>query len=181
MNTKTSAFKKLYISRCNNKMCTRCGKTRDSDLLKCEACRTSESIWRKNTRHRRTQQERDYHAKNWDTRCCMHARLSDIKMKRPIDESLYITPERLRTLRLLQCNRCVYCDTKMQVINRKKPDGLTIERIKNSDAHNEDNCILSCHRCNCKRVGNKININKTNLQIFYEIKRKHLQGSVLVV
>jgi hypothetical protein len=43
----------------------------------------------------------------------------------------------------------------MQVLNRKKSDGLTIERLNNNEPHTTKNCILCCNRCNCKRLSDK--------------------------
>jgi hypothetical protein len=46
----------------------------------------------------------------------------------------------------------------MQVLNRKKSDGLTIERLNNAEPHTTKNCILCCNRCNCRRLSDKHNI-----------------------
>ena len=99
----------------------------------------------------------------------MHSKLSDAKMERPVVEQTYITPDRIRALRRLQKNKCLYCGNALQVLNRRRPDGLTVERIKNALPHNSDNVILACHRCNVRRVGDKLNQDKTNLQVFHEI------------
>ena len=171
MCKKTSAFTKIYKKRCEEGACTRCGKVRDSSQKKCEICRDKESVWRKNTRSRRTSVERIYCQKNWDKRCVFQARTADKRGDRVIDEQMYnITPERLRTLRVYLKNKCFYCGTELQVENRMKRNGLTIERLQGgAHPHNCDNCIICCHRCNCARIGNKVNKDKSNLQIFAEI------------
>ena len=164
----TSAFRKKYQKRVDNEMCVRCGKANDSERRKCQLCRKLESDWRKNTRDRRRDSERKYKQGIYDIRIVRHSKMSDTKMKRPFDEQSYITPDRIRTLRRLQKNKCLYCAQDLQVLNRRQPDGLTVERIDNSHPHNSDNVILCCHRCNVRRIGNKSN-NKPGLQIYHEM------------
>ena len=168
-----SKFKNTYNIRIENNQCVRCGQVKYTNLRKCKGCRVLESEWRRYTRDRRRNQERWYKQSIYDKRIVMHSKLSDIKMNRPIMEQCYITPERIRTLRRLQNNACLYCSTTLQIINRREPDGLTCERIKNAEPHNQDNVILCCHRCNVRRIGNKINQGKTNLEIFYDIWCKY--------
>lgn len=164
----TSAFQKKYKKRIENEMCVRCGKTNDSARRKCQVCRKLESEWRKNTRDRRRNSERKYKQGIYDIRIVRHSKMSDTKMKREFDEQSYITPDRIRTLRRLQKNKCLYCAQDLQILNRRQPDGLTVERMDNSRPHNSDNVILCCHRCNVRRVGNQLN-NKPSLQIYHSI------------
>ena len=164
-----SDFQKKYITRILKHQCVRCGKALDSARRKCQVCRKKESDWRKKTRERRRDSERTYKQGIYDKRIVMHSKLSDAKMERPVVEQTYITPERIRALRRLQKNKCLYCGNALQVLNRRRPDGLTVERIKNALPHNSDNVILACHRCNVRRVGDKLNQDKTNLQVFHEI------------
>ena len=164
----TSAFQKTYQNRIDNHECVRCGKTVDSVRRKCLVCRKMESDWRKKTRDRRRDRERLYKQKIYDLRIVRHSKMSDNKMNRPFDAQSYITPERIRTLRRLQKNRCLYCERELQVLNRRKPDGLTVERLNNAEPHNSDNVVLCCHKCNVRRVGNKLN-NKPKLQIYHDI------------
>jgi len=171
-------FKSTYSRRIENKQCVRCGIAQDSNLRKCTKCRSLESVWRKETRDRRRTQERMYKQSIYDKRICCHSRDSDTKMNRPVIEHSYITPRRIRMLRRLQRNKCLYCTQTLQVLNRRQPDGLTVERLRNNLPHNADNVILCCHRCNVRRIGNKKNIGKTNLQIFYEIWNQYKQSSV---
>ena len=54
-----------------------------------------------------------------------------------------------------QFNRCGYCLDKMT--SGESPSSktdLTVERLDNSKAHNKDNCILSCMKCNTWRSDN---------------------------
>ena len=174
MTGTSSKSKNLYHKRCENNKCTRCGGERDISRRKCTECRNNESAWRKKTRSRRTDVERRYCQKNWDKRCVFLARTSDLSNNREIVQHSYITPERLRTLRVLLRNKCFYCGITLQVENRRQRDGLTIERLRGGGTpHNADNCILCCHSCNCRKVGNIQNKNKSNLEIFAEIWKNY--------
>ena len=138
---------------------------------KCETCRVEESNWRKKNRGNRAQKEREYQQKNWDKRCVMHSKCADRKYKREFDSQEYITAKRLRTLRMLQKNRCFYCDVELQIKNRKRPNGLSIERLQNDRPHCSDNVVIACHRCNCKRM-NRLNP-YSNLEVFYKIWKNY--------
>ena len=169
-----TSSQKLYKKRCEQRQCTRCGGARDGPRKKCLVCRNHESTWRKKTRSRRTDVERRYCQKNWDKRCVFLARTTDRKNQREIVDHSYITPGRLRTLRVMLRNKCYYCGVELQVDNRKQRNGLTIERLHGGKTpHSEDNCILCCHSCNCRKIGNKQNQNKSNLEIFGEIWKNY--------
>ena len=170
--------KSTYTRRIANNECVRCGAQNDSSLRKCSKCRGLESIWRKNTRDRRRDQEKRYKQSIYDQRICCHSKDSDTKMNRPVIEHSYITPRRIRMLRRLQRNKCLYCSQTLQVLNRRQPDGLTVERLRNYLPHNSDNVILCCHQCNVRRIGNKKNIGKTNLQIFYDIWCQYKESGI---
>ena len=175
METPKRTAMDLYNERAKAKCCVRCGTehTPEWTLQKCQKCRHKESEYRKRTRDtRRKEQERSYQRKNWFNRCLYLSRQSDAKKNRTSDEP-YITPERLLTLRVLQENKCFYCDTELQVHNRKKPDGLTIERLDNSKPHSISNVILCCHRCNCRKLSNKLTQSK--YEVFYSICSKFME------
>ena len=90
-----------------------------------------------------------YQAKRWAHRACVHSKLSDQNANRPFNPEDFITPTRLVFLKQLQGGRCVYCHTDMQTDHRRKPNGLTIERVNNKLAHTKHNIVLCCFRCNC--------------------------------
>ena len=166
----------LYKERIHDHSCVRCGKTHTEGwtLRKCAECRKKESTYRKKTRdEHRKNQERDYQRKHWANRCCYLSKNSDARSNRTSDEP-YVTPERLLTLRILQNNKCWYCDTELQVFNRKQPNGLTIERLDNKKSHTRSNCILCCHRCNCRKLSNKVTVSQ--YEIFYQLFNKFLQS-----
>ena len=146
----------LHNKRIKNNMCTRCGTIHVDGWTKrkCESCAENESQYRKKTRGNRREQEREYRIKNWANRCVYLSRGSDKKKQRDVDGH-YITAKRLRTLRALQMNKCFYCMTDMTTENRKHSTGLTTERLDNSKPHNEDNIVLCCSSCNCRKLSNK--------------------------
>lgn len=49
---------------------------------------------------------------------------------------------------------CPYCDVELNHFIYRS-DLTTIERINNNIGHIKNNCILSCHSCNVKRVGQR--------------------------
>ena len=163
----TSAFKRKYQARVHNNICVKCCKTLTDLRRKCPTCRLYENTWRKTTRSRRTTQERVYKQNTWAKRIVMHAKMADKRYNRPICEQEYITPKRLTYLRLLQQNRCFYCKTELQNQNRKLHNGLSCERLSSSESHTQQNCVLACHRCNCKRM-DRFN-SKTGLCTFYDL------------
>ena len=167
---------RLYQERVKNNLCTRCGciKNEFEFRRKCEICRVNELQYRKQTRTTvRSQQEHNYHVKNWAKRIMTHSIRSDLQKGRPVNNQLYVTECQLKKLRKYQRNRCYYCKILMQVENRRLPDGLTSERIHpGNNPHNCDNVVLCCHRCNVRRVGNKINTNK-GLSVYYKIWKQY--------
>ena len=148
-----------HNQRIQNNQCTRCGVAHvdNWNKKKCEICSNKESVYRKKTRDNRRDQERKYRIEHWDRRCCYLSKSSDLRKDREIGED-YITPKRLKTLRALQLNQCFYCGVPMNTENRKRSDGLTIERLDNSRPHVEDNIVLCCSSCNCHKISNKQNI-----------------------
>ena len=167
----------LYEKRIKNNSCTRCGgaKAHAETRRKCAFCRSQESQWRKNTRKSKNRdiQEQIYHMKTWAKRCLTHSKRSDNKYNRAWSTNNYVTEPQLVMLRKLQNNLCIYCDTKMQVFDRRRPNGLTIERIvAGNRAHDDFNVLLACHRCNCKRVGNS-RVQESPLRIYYNLWMAH--------
>ena len=111
-----------------------------------------------------------YQSKRWAHRACVHSRLADHNADRQYDNEDYITPERLQFLKKLLNDKCVYCKIKMQTDNRRKPNGLTIERVNNKLAHTKHNIILCCHHCNC--VGGRGNPGFILQNCFSELREK---------
>ena len=54
-----------------------------------------------------------------------------------------------------QFNRCYYCHAVMTYGEgyTNKTD-ITVERIDNNEAHNKDNCVMACLKCNNWRGNN---------------------------
>ena len=111
-----------------------------------------------------------YQAIRWAHRAIVHSRISDVNAKRAFEPHEYITPERLHFLRRLQESKCVYCRTVMQTENRRRPNGLTIERVNNGVAHLKTNVVLCCSHCNC--VGGRGNPGPIIQNCFGELKLK---------
>jgi hypothetical protein len=149
----------LHNKRIGENKCTRCGTPHVESWTKrkCKPCADNESVYRKHTRGNRREQEREYRIKNWANRCVYLSRGSDIRKHREVGEN-YITAKRLKTLRVLQINKCFYCMVDMTTANRKHKTGLTTERLDNSKPHDENNVVLCCSSCNCRKLSNKHNI-----------------------
>ena len=173
MCTKTAAkkFRKKYWSRVNAQKCSRCGEAHSETTRKCNKCKAAESKWRKQTRKTKNRDisEQQYVMRSWAKRCVAHSRRADRDKGRTIEQQTYVTETQLTNLRKHQKNQCFYCSQQMQVFNRRRPDGLTVERV-NGMKHPHDcwNCILACHRCNSKRLGNDTEF-KPPLEMYYDI------------
>ena len=135
--------------------CKKCKCEKDCPQQLCIACRkTTASI-----RRTRVYREKDYQSRRWAHRVCVHSRLTDKKKQRIYTKNEYITPDRLKQMREIQDNKCIYCKCEMQTDNMKAPDGLTIERLWNDLPHTIPNCVLCCSHCNLrtKHPGNHKN------------------------
>ena len=67
------------------------------------------------------------------------------------DKAHFITRNYVERIWLFQKHKCHYCDKTMQVWDRKKADGCTIERLDNKFGHTHKNCVLACSHCNKSR------------------------------
>ena len=155
------------------KKCNQCKKSICSKRSRCISCIEKRSIWRANNR----QKEKDYQAKNWTKRAIVHSRIADRNKNRTYKQEDYITPSRLEFLQKLLKNKCVYCSTEMQSTHRRKPNGITIERINQKFPHVKNNVLLCCFRCNC--VGGRGNPGYIIQQCFAELRNKHFNKQFL--
>ena len=149
--------KELYQKRVKANVCVSCCAPlgESYDRRKCKVCLAKDNAYRKNNRTQKVvESERKYRQKVWYKRCVWKSTRKD-RIKNRVSSKPTINPTRLRTLRVLQQNKCFYCEKEMQVKNRQKHDGLTIERLDNSKPHTTDNVVLCCSRCNCKRLSDK--------------------------
>jgi len=96
--------------------------------------------------------------KHWDSLMIKDARNSDRKRllwpekKRPfnkIDWDRYITREYIRKVYKVCRGLCWWCGIYMNKEERKRTDGLTIERLTNQP-HYINTCVVSCYTCNRK-------------------------------
>ena len=126
--------------------CTKCGNAKCCKQKQCATCRGRA----KQSRLKHIQTERNYQARRWAYRACVHSRIADHNANRTYTVNTFITPPRLEFLRILQQNKCIYCHTHMQIQHRRKPNGLTVERVDGKKPHTKNNVALCCFRCNCK-------------------------------
>ena len=56
---------------------------------------------------------------------------------------------------LTDTTNCPYCNTTLQYMNRA-PDLASLERIDNTKGHTDENTIICCYKCNCKKVSNTV-------------------------
>ena len=147
-------------------LCSKCKKTKCCKQKQCVTCRGRS----KQSRLKHIQTERDYQSKRWAYRACVHSRIADKNANRTYKSNTFITPPRLEFLRTLQQNECIYCHTTMQIKHRRKPDGLTVERIDGNKPHIKNNVALCCFRCNCKSGRGRPGI--IIQQVFSELRDK---------
>ena len=126
--------------------CLKCKGEKSCHQQLCVLCRKQIA----QIRLTRIYKEKDYQSKRWAHRVCVHSRLTDKKKNRTYAKSDYITPDRLKQMREIQDNKCIYCETELQTYNRKRPNGLTIERLDNNFAHVISNCVICCFHCNVR-------------------------------
>ena len=51
--------------------------------------------------------------------------------------------------KIIDTERCVYCDIPLQYIAPYLPNHATIDRVNDDIGHTIDNCVIACRRCNC--------------------------------
>ena len=171
--------KELYEKRTSEHLCVCCTVKLDEGCTrrKCDKCLKKARDYKKKTRDaKRAEQERKYRSSVWFKRCLYRAKQTDEDKDRT-EEGPYMSPERLQTLRILQLNKCFYCEKKLQTENRRAPDGLTIERLSNKRPHTLGNCVLCCHQCNVRRISNHHDIGIHDA--YYEIIKKFEKDPVV--
>ena len=131
------------LTRIAENRCKECGVARDNETQMCTTCRTH---------HKKCLKE--YDTKFWGKRAVRASRWADRQAEREIREADFITPEFLKKLQTFQANRCAYCTIELQCRERCQHDGLSVQRLDNSEAHHKRNCILACRSCNSKRMEN---------------------------
>lgn len=83
-----------------------------------------------------------------------NSKISDKKNNR-YEEDKALNYDYLHLLIHSNSNKCYYCNCELQYSNYD--DNLaTIERINNNFGHTVHNCVISCRRCNFKRIGDKL-------------------------
>ena len=126
--------------------CLKCKCEKSCPQQLCSTCRNTIA----QNREKKTYVEKEYQSHRWAHRVCVHSKLTDKKKNRSFNQNNYITPNRLKQIREIQDNKCIYCNTELQTYNRKRPNGLTIERLDNNLAHITSNCVICCFHCNVR-------------------------------
>ena len=104
----------------------------------------------------------------WHKRIPRDCKCTDRKKNRDWDPKKMVDTEWCLKQVDLQQNKCHYCGVFMDWINRQKPNGLTVERLKaGHHPHHKDNCTLCCFRCNTKRMTPSQKILKKYLYMWY--------------
>ena len=113
---------------------------------------------------------------DWVARVLYASKKADRK-RGQFDEIHFITRNYVERIWLFQKQLCHYCCNQMQIKDRRKPDGCTIERLDNNFGHTIRNCVLACWKCNCgKAYGDmwkKIKKRKRDKQTITENIEKH--------
>jgi hypothetical protein len=134
-------------------LCVRCRRIRDSQYQSCSSCLHAQREYKKRNKEHIKIVNRAWKSEHWPKRIVSHSLDSDRKYNRVSSEmGKYITPQFLVRLRELQNNLCSFCGIEMQTFNRKLHDGLTVQRVDNTQPHVQSVCQLACHSCNCHRV-----------------------------
>ena len=151
--TKAAKYLRTYASLRREKgLCPRCGAKPENGKT-CNKCRAYSKAHKSTRKDAISIRDKVYRQRNWAQKKVWLSKQSDRKKNRPVEVENYITAEDVLAMREHQNNLCVYCKTPLQTDNMKTDDGLTIERIDNSQAHVKGNCALACWGCNTMQVG----------------------------
>lgn len=106
---------------------------------------------------------------NWYNRICRDSRYNDRRKNRTIDPNIpFINPATLFRFQNKQQNKCLYCLTEMEWLERRSnKKGLTVERGNNQLPHYISNCLgLACKSCNSKQFTHERGILKRYFSIW---------------
>ena len=129
--------------------CIKCQMSHDTTFRKCQHCRDMNK--RDQQARRKRNSSKGLPINKWQLMIVRASRRSDY-LKNRTSKDEYITPDFLERLRKVMRSKCSYCRCLMQVKDRSLPDGLTIQRLDNTQPHSKNNCTLACHKCNVRRV-----------------------------
>ena len=76
-------------------------------------------------------------------------KIQDVKGNREIDESKYIDVQWLMDRMNSRCNRCS-CEFEFNIDKGIVFSNMTGQRLGNFQSHHKENCIIYCHKCNCR-------------------------------
>ena len=162
-NNQTKDNLRIYCKNCEKKYKNKI-KNREKikvDEKKCNVCKITKDIHKFHLSsytidgHHRTCKEctskrgKITNQKHWIRQLVHDSRKKD--KKRGFDIKNLITKIFIKKQLELQENKCYYCDCNLKFgigVNRKKGDGLTLERIDTNQGHTKSNCIFICYECN---------------------------------
>jgi hypothetical protein len=132
--------------------CVRCNGARDAEFVTCRRCLAKSRGYKERNKAAYAIISKLWKQRNWAKRAVCHSRDGDILRNRvpPANEPYITAPYLERLLEVLE-NRCPYCTTDMQTLDRMAPDGVTVQRL-GPGGHSRANVIICCHRCNVKRM-----------------------------
>jgi 5-methylcytosine-specific restriction endonuclease McrA len=104
-----------------------------------------------------------------------HAKWCDRREKREYQENGYITVLFLQTQVKKQKNNCHYCNTKMQLYNRRAHHGLTCERLDMKLPHSQNNVVLCCSACNSRRFTPE-SLRRPKNRFYINQRKKHAKA-----
>jgi hypothetical protein len=113
----------------------------------------------------------------WQYRVLRDALSADRRAGRGFDPTEYVTTPFVESLQTKQQNLCWHCEKFMDWLRRNTKDGLTLERLRESEPHIRSNCVLACKSCNSARLSREKSLLK---KYFYRWYRKTFDVRVQV-
>ena len=135
------------LCKCKNKLCS--GVT-------CQTCRDKDKLRKSTRKDAIARQDKIYQKQEWAQYKVNSSRRKDKRYKLTYREEDYLTDEYNLALRKSQSNLCHWCYIPLQIedMSSSTQDGLWIERLNDTIAHIKSNCVLSCPKCNMKKIYN---------------------------
>ena len=116
--------------------CLVCSANHNGTFTNCNRCLASSRRWKK---------------KFW-YKHLLQAHKHQDRQKGLYDANTFCTGEQVLSMLKQQDGKCYYCGIMMKYPVRQQHDGLTIQRLDNTQGHVFENCVLCCRSCNVRRV-----------------------------
>ena len=118
----------------------------------CEKCRDSNERCRENIAENRKKQKEENPLRVKLCQMILNSRKEDKKKNREYNEEDFINLDFLYKIYMEQESLCFHCDGHMNLEFNKESRNkkqITIQRLNNSVAHVQSNCVFACFECNC--------------------------------